>query len=137
MIRQSSRYSRPAGATVANLADLTLKRANGESDRRISWSDGYVSHAPTDALLRPNPFGLHGVIGNVREWCRDHFGTRSYRMRRHLGNGLREPADRRWRVVRGSSYLSGLWPGRSASRHRIAADVVQQDLGVRPARPLD
>jgi formylglycine-generating enzyme required for sulfatase activity len=73
---------------AANLANQTA--AAKAARRNIKeWSeqeDGYVLHAPVDAL-RANAWGLHHVHGNLWEWCRDLYG-RSYDSRVSRGGGF-------------------------------------------------
>ena len=100
-------------------------------------SDQYPGPAPVGSFA-PNPWGLHDLIGNVRELLADCF-TRSYKGR--------PPDERPWtwsgcshRVVRGGSWLSRPLAARSAARDFVAADATPaelRDVGFRVARDLD
>jgi formylglycine-generating enzyme required for sulfatase activity len=61
-------------ADLANVAGIEARDAErtwraAEGDWR-TFDDGYVWSAPVDAL-RPNPYGLHHVHGNLAELCAD------------------------------------------------------------------
>jgi formylglycine-generating enzyme required for sulfatase activity len=100
-------------------------------------TDRYVGPAPVGSFA-PNPWGLHDLVGNVRELLADCY-TRSYKGR--------PPDERAWtwadcrqRVVRGGSWLSRPWMARSAARDHVASDAgadALQDVGFRLARDLD
>ena len=85
---------------------------------------------------RPNPFGLHDVLGNVAEWCRDPFGR--YTDPVAPGSGERLALDLEHRIRRGGAYNarepSGL---RVATRSFYPPAARRSDTGVRPARPLE
>jgi formylglycine-generating enzyme required for sulfatase activity len=90
-------------------------------------------------LKKPNPLGLHDMLGNVFEWCADHWhGT--YDGAPDDGNPWLEPADaeeddgRRARVIRGGSWDSVARYVRSAYRIGLHPDSRDNALGFRLAR---
>ncbi len=119
-------------AGAANLADIRAK-AVGRPDRSYEeWlDDGFALHAPVDAL-RPNRFGLHGICGNVWEWCRDRYHS-SYEKAPLVGTPWEEGDDNK-RVFRGGGWNQGSRPCRSANRSRGAPDFRNECIGLRPAR---
>jgi len=122
---------------AANIADrsaieLGVVRPNREWP---GFDDGYALHAPVGAL-RANPFGLHDVIGNVAEWCRDRDGK--YDGPRRSGDGeMLETIEYRARVLRGGNFRARVTDCRSAHRNFFGQDFAAETTGVRPARTLD
>ena len=67
---------------AANVADKSVGEAGPKSWLYESWlDDGHPGVAPV-GRFRANPFGLHDVIGNLWEVCRDHYGQ--YRRQRGI-----------------------------------------------------
>jgi len=122
----------------ANVSDRTVAAAGiGGWAIETELDDGFALTAPVGAFA-PNPFGLHGTIGNLWEWCEEV--AISYGSAEHPfspGDGSRPPIDDSPnRVIRGGGYSNLAEFARSARRwnYRTAGD---QDVGVRPARSLD
>ncbi len=104
--------------------------------RKFDWEphgcqDGYVETAPAGSF-KPNPFGLHDMLGNVWEWVEDC----------QTVNYIGAPRDGSARVsddcVR-RVYRGGGWSGpasvRAAVRNGNPASYRSQLLGFRVARP--
>jgi formylglycine-generating enzyme required for sulfatase activity len=122
------------GCDQANTYDVTTA-----ASYRLGWDhagcrDGYADLAPAGSFLA-NPFGLHDMIGNVREWVED-CATGSYAGRPRDGRAWTWLGGCGQRVVRGGSWLSP--PDAATSAARAAADGNDRadDTGFRVALDL-
>jgi formylglycine-generating enzyme required for sulfatase activity len=121
-------------AKAANLADAFCRQHGGRATWTYeSWDDGFTAHAPAGSFAA-NPFGLHDVLGNVLEWCRDRFG--GYHHPVDPGDGLRRNATARNRVLRGGGYFNDASIARSAFRFNYPPEIRDNYIGVRPARSI-
>lgn len=86
--------------------------------------------APVDSL-RPNPFGLHHVLGNADELCRD--AVRSYALPLRPGDGCSDNVDN------GSRRLAAFnsHPDRIRVSKRGDVPFEEPAGGVRPMRAID
>ena len=147
----------------ANLHD----EAGKEAHPMYVWShhkcnDGYAENAPT-GQYKPNPFGLHDVTGNVREWVEDchqegyegaptdgsvrAHGPACEKMWEGMcmdeveGGTVKAAAGGEGacekRVVRGGAWVDGGSTARSAYRYAEAEDFRNYQVGFRVARDLD
>jgi formylglycine-generating enzyme required for sulfatase activity len=124
---------------AGNLADAFAKN-NGAPESWspfASWNDDATVHAGVGSYA-PNGFGLHDVIGNVWEWCRDEYVDHAEEVK--VGEGRRAvvvqegPRDR---VYRGGSFSYTASLTRSANRNRNAPEYRNFNLGMRPAGVRD
>ncbi|MCA9321900.1 MAG: SUMF1/EgtB/PvdO family nonheme iron enzyme, partial [Planctomycetes bacterium] len=98
------------------------------------FTDGHAIHAPT-GTHRGNAFGLHDVLGNVWEWCRDLLGPYAPD-NVEPGTGLRLATVTSMRVTRGGAFTVPAINARSAIRYRNLPTFRSLDLGLRPARVI-
>jgi formylglycine-generating enzyme required for sulfatase activity len=86
------------------------KAAKGGADRdpepldEYAWfADNAIRHAQPVGKKRPNGYGLHDMLGNVREWTADWYGP-SYYEQRERDNPRGAPQGDR-RVERGGAFF--------------------------------
>ena len=119
----------------ANLHDEVGKEAHPNYVwSHVLCSDGAAENAEV-GKYKPNAFGLHDMLGNVREWVADcHIlgyasaptdGT----VRKHEGACEK-------RVVRGGAWLDGPSTARSAYRYSEVENMRNYQTGFRLARDL-
>ena len=95
------------GPRYGALDDIAWYRGN--SQERIHEVGGRL----------PNPWGLHDTLGNVWEWCWDHYDTEVY------GS---------YRVLRGGGWFDEHWSCRASVRRRSHPTFRVDDVGFRVAR---
>ena len=122
----------------ANISDAGGQKLGAPSSWKFEEElfDNHIVHAPIGSFA-PNKFGLHDTVGNVWEWCRDHFG--SYTFPTDHKDGLRKiPTEERVYVFRGGGFRSTSIHARSADRYSIyASDYNAYDLGIRLSRAIE
>ncbi|MCA9438132.1 MAG: formylglycine-generating enzyme family protein, partial [Candidatus Omnitrophica bacterium] len=111
-----------SGPTAASLVGV----ANLEEGGR--WTDGYPDTAPVGSL-EPNPWGLHDVHGNVREWLLEL--TPNAKPYEYDGRNVRVG------MTRGGSFRSTAEWCRSAARHWTDERSPHDDVGFRAVRRLE
>ena len=70
---------------------------------------------------RPNPWGLHDMLGNVWEWCWDIYDAEVYGT---------------YRVLRGGGWFDEHWSCRASVRRRSHPTFRVDDVGFRVARSV-
>jgi formylglycine-generating enzyme required for sulfatase activity len=107
---------------------------NIQASAELTLDDGFAEPAPVDAQ-KPNPFGFHGILGNVHEWCGDAYRWDAYR-----DVAPKEPfveaGPEGKRVARGGSSDMVPTMARASARIPQYPDRAFPSIGVRPARKL-
>ncbi len=111
----------------ANVADLSAR------DDHPGWNtarcnDGHPYTAPVDAL-KPNAFGVHGMLGNVKQWVADCPASLSA----IPGDGSPTGGDCSEHMLRGSAWNSPPSIVRFAYREHVASSYAANNLGFRVA----
>jgi serine/threonine protein kinase/formylglycine-generating enzyme required for sulfatase activity len=122
------------GKAVANLRDRNFM--TGRSTR-TSFDDGYMLSAPIGSFP-PNDFGLHEVIGNVSEWCREPGfpGPLDY-FARDPGDAYHHAPLGDSYAVRGGSYESAPRQIYIGARRARAGGGQWPMVGIRPVRACE
>ncbi|MGE0503124.1 MAG: SUMF1/EgtB/PvdO family nonheme iron enzyme [Rhizobiaceae bacterium] len=118
------------GCGHENMADATLKRQDPDL-AAATCNDGFANTAPV-GNFRPNPWGLHDMLGNVAEWVSDCY--RSDYLSPTVGHRPSEMTGCALHMVRGGSWSSVPRYLRAARRYGTLASVRSGDFGFRLAR---
>lgn len=121
--KEKKRYRLPTEAEweYACRGNTTTRYHFGDTPIRLEAFSWYSDHRSGGeryphrvGLKRPNPFGLHDMLGNVEEWCSDYYYSRY--LAKSPTEYLHGPATGSERVYRG--YVRG---GDRLTVHRSAA----------------
>ena len=121
---------------ACNLCDAAMGRQEPNTAHDPRLDDGHVIHGAVDAFL-PNPFGVHGVIGNVMEWCRDRYCGGDAWLPARAGDGLRDDPDSRLVTLRGAGFTDLPIASRVSRRWPDIPEDADMDVGLRPVCALE
>lgn len=117
-----------------NLFDESGRQASDLVYVSADCNDGFPYTAPVGSF-KPNPFGLHDIIGNVWEWTEDCYAV-PYPEGLADGSSYQVEGECGLRSIRGGSWITSASRQRAAFRGRDPESVVFTPFGFRVARDL-
>jgi len=93
------------------------------------YNSSYPSNPRPVGSRLANPWGIHDMTGNVREWCLDWFAEDAYLL--EFDHHPQGPKEGEFRVVRGACFIDRELFMRSSFRGYLAPDTVVNNQGFR------
>jgi formylglycine-generating enzyme required for sulfatase activity len=132
-------YACRAGTTTPFSVGVTLSTDLANYNGSYTYGAGvkgeYRKQTIAVGNFPPNAFGLYGMHGNVWEWCADYYHD-SYQGAPTDGAAWVEGGDRKYRMLRGGSWVDNLGDCRSAYRNRLTPDIRYDGIGFRVCLPF-
>lgn len=91
--------------------------------RYVVYKLNSSSKTQEPVVVRPNPFGVENMLGNVREFCSDWYAADSYAKSGSITTDPKGPAYGSEHVVRGGSFKSDAQDVRAAARDFTRTDA--------------
>ncbi|MEZ5964030.1 MAG: bifunctional serine/threonine-protein kinase/formylglycine-generating enzyme family protein [Planctomycetota bacterium] len=135
-------YACRAGTTTTWATGDTPESIVGSADmpslgERAADTDSGGSWHASVGSFRANAFGIHDMVGNVAEWCRDSFSSLAYLLPPRAGDGLRPVPEMQARAVRGGAYDALPRSGSSAVRRPVSFNTRSDNIGLRAIRRVE
>ena len=139
----TDRYRLPSEAQweYAARAGTTTMYFFGDDPEELheySWNkeDSKQGNTHPVGQLKPNPWGLYDIYGNVDECCADHWHD-DYIGAPTDGSVWEENSDREWWVVRGGSWFADNHSCSSPIRYKTIPKFALEGIGFRVVIPLN
>lgn len=126
------------GGAAENIADAATIRNKMRLTGAQEWpeyDDGAFLHILVGSL-RPNPFGLFDMLGNVKEFCAEPWADVRTLAGLRDGDGAMHTPPNGSRVNRGGSWFNGVRDARVTARRSVGEDQRFDNIGVRPVRAV-
>ncbi|MBL8754581.1 MAG: SUMF1/EgtB/PvdO family nonheme iron enzyme [Planctomycetes bacterium] len=123
-----------AFANIADEASSAFFRPG--TKMAMGVDDGQGVHAPVGGYA-PNGFGLHDMLGNIGEWCRDWSGRYHHPVAPGTGERQAEGDGRRTRIIRGGTFMLSPRDCRCSARGDGVVGEDKWTVGIRAARAID